>query len=362
MRPVGCESWSHAPHDPTPPLPGRRFCAVHIAEEATALRVEKELAAFQVVLDEFGAEESRHPDEAKDFIEAALRGFLDADLAQLGLRCGSGYRAVAGREKPEQLDVALTLTASSANNWSAHVTARRHLEREPLAVHIEVAYRAERSGDVYEKVKADLDALDRSVQQGVQFGRGLPWTASVLLGPAWPSRVHNVMTMVHQRYHERAPTTVTLGGSEWWPYVDAIVLPGVMFKKHDLFETQALTGTTLPAYLGMPTDDRVPLRPLAIARGFLMHRLRILRGEEAAIASQAWPTAMSSALLGVPTENIDHLRAYFACDADPGIDELWHAGSAPHDDSPRRIAMAVQANPTCTRARPVFALPVLRRG
>ena len=54
---------------------------------------------------------------------------------------------------------------------------------------------------------------------------------------------------------------------------------------------------------------------------------------------QETATALSS-LLCVPTQNTEHLRAYFACDVDPRLRELWHARSAPHNDSPQPLAMA----------------------
>ena len=350
-----CQSWLHPHDDQTPVVEGRRFCRAHLAEEKSALRIEAELAEVQRTLTEFQAEANRHPDEAKDFIEPAIRGFLDAELKSLGLRCGSGYRSVVGRSKPEQLDVTLALDVTSSQRWSAHVRAMRHLERQPLAVHMEIAFRGKGSGGLKQKIGKDLATLRRSVQQGIDSGRGLPWTSSVLLGPAWNGRATMVMSVVHQAYHDTPAHRVTLSGSKWWPYIDAFVMPGVLYKKNDLFRSSDLTGPTVPCHSAMPSGDDSPLRPLAIARGFLMHRVRILMGRQSPTASSAWPTELSSALLGAPTTDVERYDAYLPFDLEPSVQTLWHHGSVPWDDLLLRMTRVAEpscATPSTFRFRP----------
>lgn len=354
-----CESWLHRPNDPARPAPGARFCAVHERERALAERVEGELAMLAATLDAYAAEPERHPDEAKDFIEPAIRGFFNEELRSLGLACGPGYRSLVGRTTPEQMDIALVLSGA-LGGWNAHVSARRHVEHEWLGAHMEIAYRADGSGGLYDKVREDLDHLHRSVDQGVASGKGLPWTASVLLGSAWPSRAATIMGVVHHRYHDTPPKRVPINGKLWWPYVDAFVMPTVMYEKHDVFLTEQISDERLPAYFEVPTDRTSPLRPLAIARAFLMHRVRILMELEEE-DTQAWPTSQSSALFGVPPADIKTLHAHFPCDVDPVITHVWHAASRPEDHGEIEMAaMRVQTSPSCVRAHPLHAKIAVR--
>lgn len=49
------------------------------------------------------------------------------------------------------------------------------------------------------------------------------------------------MQLVHSAHHDRSLQRFDAEGSAWWPFLDAVVMPGVLYKKHDLFETQKPT-------------------------------------------------------------------------------------------------------------------------
>ena len=322
MPPPLCPSWLH--DGPVSAAPGRLTCAEHFDDEPHIIRITGELAQVARQIDDFEADADKHPDKAKHFLETALQWFFDQDLVPAGYRAAQGYRG------SEQLDIITTMEVASPGDWSLDLKVRRRVEDAPLALHMEVAYRSTGS-DMYAKVKRDLQKLNDSIDQGCAQGRGLPWTALVLLGPAWQDRHLQVMQVVHSQYHSRDLTRVHLSGSDWWPFIDAVVMPTVLYKKHDIFETRALTGAKWPTMIPIPsTADRC--RPLAIARGFLMHRLRVLEGRDRP-EGETWPDCQTAAISGSYEEAAKSLRPtdlraiLMRCyDGDQGL--LWHMGSA----------------------------------
>lgn len=320
--PSFCPSWLH--DGPVPAAPGHLTCEQHFEDEPHIIRINAELARVAEQIDEYEADVDRHPDKAKDFLESAIQWFLDQDLVPAGYRAGQGYRG------SRQLDIITTMEVASPGDWSLDLKVRRRVENAPLAIHIEVAYRSTGS-DVYSKVKRDLQKLNESIDQCRRQGRGLPWTALILLGPAWQNRVVQVMQVVHSHYHGRNLDRIPLAGSEWWPFIDAVVMPTVLYKKHDIFETRELTGAKWPTMIPIPAaGDR--LRPLAIARGFLMHRLRVLEGRDRP-EGEAWPDCQTAAISGSYEEAVKRIRPtelraiLMRCyDGDHGL--FWHLGSA----------------------------------
>ena len=141
------------------------------------------------------------------------------------------------------------------------------------------------------------------------------------------------MQLVHAAYHERHMERVHMAGSEWWPFVDAIVMPGVIYKKHDVFETEELEGNKWPVMMPLLYKSDL-LRPLAIARGLLVHRLHVLEGHGRP-DGEAWPDCQTASLLG-PCQSLpgyerehpgfDHIRGILMRCRDRRT-LLWNMGS-----------------------------------
>jgi hypothetical protein len=287
VRSPYCPSWLH--DHPMLAMPGRITCPEHVTDEPCILRVRDHLQRVAEQVAAYENDSVKHPDQAKDFLESAIRWFMDQDLVDLGYGTATGYRG------GEQLDAVATLDKGHPSDWSIDYKVRRRIENSRLALHLEISYRASGS-DLYQKVKSDLAKLNSSIEQCVAKGEGLPWTALVLLGPAWLGRERAVMNIVHAAYHGMRMQRLQLGDQHWWPFLDAVVMPGVLFKKHDVFATSALHGEKWPVMLPIPNSPH-ELRPLAIARGFLAHRVRVLT-EGAEPEGESWPDCQQAAILG----------------------------------------------------------------
>lgn len=262
------------------------------------------------------------------------------------------------KKTKEQLDIILTLDVGSRSDWNATLTAHRRIERARLGVHIEIAFRSKGSGGLAAKVRDDMASLGRSVAQGLNGGRGLPWTGLILLGSGWgDGKV--AMREVHRAYHDVAPSRVRLGDGEWWPYLDALAVPKALFKKHDLFEDPSLTGTRWPCYAEIPALGRNPLQPLAVARAFLIHRVRQLLSESDSVAEEAaWPSEASSAILGpTPGPRRQMPNMWLPFDAPGSLTGLWHHGSDPITGAAVPMAVSILPVPACSRRRPLTARP-----
>jgi hypothetical protein len=317
---TSCPSWHHDTAVPT--LAGRRTCGEHLDEEPHILRIEGELENVAAQVRAYEAAPSKHPDEAKGFLESAVRWFFDRELEP------AGYRAIQGFRRDTELDIIATVDVGKREDWNIHFEVRRNVEHAHVAVHLEVAYRASRD---YRKVRESIAKLNESIDQNIAQGRGLPWTGLVLLGPGWLGSDAAVMQVVHTAYHERSTQRIERAGASWWPFVDAVVMPGVLYKKHDAFEDLTMVGRRRPIMMPAPCAPD-PLRPLALARGFVMHRLRVLAGT-ATPEGEAWPDHLTAAISGcasriAASHSLDSLRAVLM-DCDHGdAPEIYHIASA----------------------------------
>lgn len=173
----------------------------------------------------------------------------------------------------------------------------------------------------------------------------------MLLGPGWLDGDAAVMQVVHTAYHQRSIQRIDHAGAAWWPFVDAVVMPGVLYKKHDAFEELAMVGPRRPIMMpALCAPD--PLRPLALARGFVMHQLRVLAGS-ATPESEAWPDHLTAAISGcvsriAPSRTLDSLRAVLMdCHHGDAV-VLYHIASA----YPRAMCYPMPLefeDKTCTR-------------
>jgi hypothetical protein len=360
-----CPSWNHDPERRVVAEDGHITCAEHRDEEPYLDATLEDTRALAREIQKWEGDPSKRPDKARDIIEPAVRAFFDRALASVGLRCSSGYRQSGGR--CEQVDVIVTLEDPEPDAWNADFSVCLRVEAVDLAVHMEVAYRAD-AGGLEKKVREDLDKLQRSIDQ--HGADGLPWTGLVLLGPAW--RGDAVMAVLHHRFHGGRLEQVSLAGRQWWPFPDAVIAPRTLFKKHDLFETEeqarTLAGRRWPCYVTLNSLDREPplcanvretplvdtfLRPLVVARAFLLHRIAILRST-ASVDSSPWAPQEKAAILGpayqVPDERPADWKIYTLQDIERERPQLFHAAG-------KNVLQCTVASTTCASGAPYVLIP-----
>lgn len=222
-----------------------------------------------------GDERSGEP--AKRYVQEPLQEFFGGNLPP-GLRCGPGDRPPdLGRKRRDELDIAID---DAAKPW--RFRTRYIASDEPVRVHIEVASYASWAEA---KVRQDLDALHRSIDEAAACGEKC-WTGIVLAGGEWVRASEKIAPLFHHYYHERQLSRRFGIGAPYpysWPYVDAVVLPGMYFKKHDLIEQDEhgrLPATdeivhwphVWPVMMPYPLStqgNRADLRPLAVVRSLL---------------------------------------------------------------------------------------------
>ncbi|MCW5801823.1 MAG: hypothetical protein KIT31_05505 [Deltaproteobacteria bacterium] len=317
---ASCPSWLH--DEPVPTIPGRRTCAAHVDEEPHIIRIEGELERVAEQVRGYEHAAAKHPDEAKAFLESAIRWFFDQELEP------AGYHAIQGFRRDTELDIIATVDAGEREDWNIHFEVQRRVERAHVVLHLEVAYRSSRH---YRKVRDSIVKLNESIDQNIAQGRGLPWTGLVLLGPGWLDSDAAVMQVVHTAYHARSTERIDHAGAGWLPFVDAVVMPGVLYKKHDAFEDLSMVGRRRPIMMPAPCAPD-PFRPLALARGFVMHRLRVLAGGVTP-ESEAWPDHLTAAISGCVSRiaagrALDSLRAVLMDCHHDAAPALYHMASA----------------------------------
>lgn len=352
-----CPAWEH--DGEVAAAPGHVTCAAHHHLELRVLKIRDDLARFGAEIRAFEAEPNLHPDEAKEFLETAVRWFFDQELEQLGLRTAPAFRSF-GSER-QQLDVVVALHVDGPNAWSVDMRVLRHAEHAQLAMHSEIAYRSSPS-DAYEKVKKDGSRLIETIQAARDADRELPWTSLVLLGDVWPSRTAKVMRRIHDMTAHRGDVVrVAAGTRPWWPFIDAIVMPGVVYKKHDLFGTEQSAARRadedrFPCWMSLATDPSDPFRSLAIARAYLVHRIRLLQDPAMPNEGEVFPLDQSAAILGsvrALAGSCEIGRAFLASDAQPP-ERLWHAGYDRANDRYVSQAYVPPSEPTtCESGHPI---------
>ena len=357
-----CASWDHQDQD-EPTEAGFLTCALHRTEEAQILRVRGEIDRVGDQIREYESRRPRHPDEAKDFLEDAIRHFFDLELEpQLGLSCGSGYRSHG--DSREQLDVILSLSEKNPSDWNCTMRVCSRAEEVELGMHMEVAYRSSDS-DIPAKLREDAAKVQRSIQGAVGSGRRPPWTALILLGSTWATRRSTIVEVIHELSHA-ADAPVKTGGFEYWPYVDAVVTPAGTFKKHTLFDSSACSESDRewPCYLPVPSPTDDPLQGLAVARAYLIHRIRVMRHMPGAEDERVWSPQLDSAILGpvhqfrqMEVRGGDEVAGFLASDCPEARCSLWHLGYERRTGSRRPIEQCLRDSPICSRGSRYTFLP-----
>ncbi|MAT27774.1 MAG: hypothetical protein CMN31_23795 [Sandaracinus sp.] len=202
--------------------------------------------------------------------EEAVQSFLEANLRLRGVRLATTFQDDATGGRQRELDIAAPRD-DSVGEWSAKFQTRTLSAEDELAIHVEVTREAYRE----EKFSTDIKKLARSAQQAVVQGApGLPSACFVSLGKGWKPK--RVMALMHEAVHGDL-RQVELGDRRWWPIPDLIVIPGAVFKKHEVL-LERNPARAVPAYQFIATSADSPARGLAVARAFLEHRVDVLLG------------------------------------------------------------------------------------
>jgi hypothetical protein len=109
------------------------------------------------------------------------------------------------------------------------------------------------------------------------------------------------MSVLHESHHE---SPIALWESKnaglVWPFIDAVIVPGMFLKKHDLFAGADVGSERWPVLYPFPVggfDALEELWPLVTARAFLASFLRKVLGKEAWDAP-AWKAADTKTVMG----------------------------------------------------------------
>lgn len=331
-----CFSGRHA--SAVPALPDRTVCAEHLDEELGIAAELSEMAEFAAAVANYQDYKTKcrvsrtreHPDAAKS-LEDALRSYLGRKWP---LVAAEGFRG------NQQLDVVVPRDLGTPG-FSASAHAFYGARGDRIAAHFEMAYRGT-SSDLGTKLDEMLGALDATIRDAVRAGVTPPFTGVVLLGDAWTARAADVVDRLAARYAGKVVRTGS-GRAECWPFPDMIIWPTSSMKKHDLFVRPSKTSKRVPCFMTMPLGGE-PFRPLAVTRGFMLHRIRVLGGESRP-NGPAWPQEQSGAICGRHPIAIARCEVPTLLLGSPGSHRtLWH-WSEEEDASGRRRSIFLPKEP-----------------
>jgi hypothetical protein len=284
-----CWSWRHG--GPGPAInEDAHTCLDHLDEEPGIALTLKQLAFCQNEITRGLSGAGRiHLSRYEDVVESNLKGFLQHTLEGFEVRQGN-YQTVEGKDRQRDL-VVVPRVEVDPDLWSAEVTLPDEFTKSALAV-IEVAYAGasrewDGKGGLAEKLKQDLERIGTVIDEGIRADRKI-FTGLALVGEGWRPHVDPIARLLHEAHHARNLSRLKSGVVEWWPFVDVVIMPGLLLKKHDLFDKPTRLSSRFPVLFQWPSgrsDECASFRSLAIARGYLrhfIHRARLLEDEEAA--------------------------------------------------------------------------------
>lgn len=300
-----------------------------VASEIAA-RVTQEhalLASFAKVIEQYETKKTRLKVQhgrsehggLGTMLESALIDYL-GDALPPGLRLGEGTPVLESVPTDgAQTDVVVDFDGEV---WSSTRHAPKHLADDAIYLAaMEVRYRGpwlRRNGaksvarSAMEVVRRLQELTDRALAADRKC-----WTAAVLLGPGFdvftaegaamrPKAVAALVAELRAFYEPRGLQRRRIPGGvkQTWPYVDVLVLPGLLLKKHTLFAMPK--HVEHPVYAIQPTIAPVALRslrPLSAAKGYLRHGLRAL-AEGKGFEEPAWSDAEDVIYGGPVTLNL----------------------------------------------------------
>lgn len=227
---------------------------------------------------------------ATKLIEDVLREFFSR-ASPGGIRTGTGLRPTRDGRYTTDMDIVID---PAGEGWTSKVRLR--VREVPVLAHLDVCGRT-RWDEA--KFHEDLGRLQETMDDARAHAQKT-WTGLVAVGPGFASRGDDVMRSAHDFYHDRSIVPWPWNGRDVWPFVDAIVVPGMFLKKHDLFDGPTRSSQRWPVLYPFPVagyeglDD---LWPLVAARAFLASFLRKALGQEDWEAA-AWQDADNNEVLG----------------------------------------------------------------
>lgn len=282
-----------------------------------------------------------HGDLVKAVVEPALSAYF-ADVLPAEMRIGGAFTVLAD-DAARCWHAQVDLVIDAASGCWAPTPVPTHHGKVPLySAAMEARYGGAwmSASDLVGGVVEMATRLQSIVDTNVAAGRKC-WTAALLLGPGYDVANYEpedeilakVLAALAALYEGRSLAPRALPGvPRSWPFVDAIVLPGVLVKKHSLFGTQSLDASEEhPAFFTQPCSSRDAhraLRPLAVAKGHLRHVLRCV-ADEKLFDSPAWDDAETPVFLGDYPDPDDMLRSARAITLDGARFPLFHAGNDP---------------------------------
>ncbi len=239
-------------------------------------------------------------DLPKDLLEAPLREFL-AHGAPTGLTVGKGWRSQDDSRPQQDMDIVFD---DATADW--HAGVRMYLEDAAVHVHIELAYRCQWDAS---KLRQDLTRLQQTVETSRTLGRKT-WTALVLFGDV-SVPFATLAREIHEFYHSAPPVqwdSQPLGTV--WSHVDAVALPGLFCRKHDLFTGTTTNTPTSPGMVRFPIAGSCPepqLQSLVPLRGCLHSFLGKVTGQKERHAP-TWERRLDPVFMGGELTQADAKR------------------------------------------------------
>ncbi|HJL16473.1 MAG TPA: hypothetical protein RMH99_12500 [Sandaracinaceae bacterium LLY-WYZ-13_1] len=345
-----CESWDHIFDRETPlARPGYITCGAHAQQEEEYHAVRSGLDPVERAMK---YRKGEHSKLIGSRAEEAVQSFLETNLRLRGVRLATTFQDAANGETQRELDIAAPRD-DLVGEWSARFQTRTISADDELAIHVEVTREAYRK----KKFLTDIKKLARSARQAVAQGApGLPSACFVALGQGW--KPATVMSVMHEAVHQDL-RQVELRGRRWWPIPDLIVIPGAVFKKHEVL-LERNPARAMPAYQFIATAADSAARGLVVARAFVEHRVDVLL-EKRAPDSDAFDYVGMLAEFGPRSMAIETagpaMSAFLM--RDPESDGEIFSFDGWHDRAGLYIPMRGGLEPTtrCTKGAPYRVLP-----
>lgn len=324
---ASCWSWAH--ETPVPAKEGRITCRMHAHLEPSLRQRLNELATIRERIEYYSnlPGVQRSGEAAKHLVEDPIRIFLGEGLNLLVRPGGRRPRPTAVRRAELDITVCL-LEEERPLIGERHSGSYNEGLSAPLRGHVEVAYSASGNGEsgLREKVHDDLAKLHETIDPAARDCLDKVWTGLVLVGEDWTGRELDVLRWTREFYGDIRPELVHPHRDQehegaWWPFVDAIVMPGLLAKKHEVFARRSHEAQSFPIWAlwscGM-RDPEALWRPLSVAKGFMAHHVRMLR-DGYSKRSEAWSDAETPVISGPAPTNEDHVPSDTLCGRIVGV-------------------------------------------
>ncbi len=169
-----------------------------------------------------GSQRSGPP--ALGLTEGPLREFFSR-VSPDGVKAGSGHRPALDPRFSSDLDIVFDRDGSHF---------RLKVDASPVLAHLDVSSRTRWDPS---KLYEDLTRLQRTIDDARALGTKT-WTGLLAVGSGFRGHTAELMQLLHEFCHDRQLESWQWTAGDVWPFVDAVIVPGMLLKKHDLFESQ----------------------------------------------------------------------------------------------------------------------------